>query len=107
MTICGPGLLGLAAMAMIGAGAPAVADGWPDGPVTMIVPWGAGDGADSTARIIASLLERERGVPVTVENRTGGSGVTGHTAIADAAPDEQTIDVATRPASSWRCSSRT
>ena len=74
---------------------PAMAQSWPDGPVTIIVPWGAGGGTDATARMIGTLLEAKLGVPVPVENRTGGSGVIGHTAIADAAPDGQTIGVAT------------
>lgn len=61
----------------------------------MIVP-GARAAAPTARRGSSlSLLERELGVPVPVENRTGGSGVIGHTAIADAAPDEQTIGVAT------------
>lgn len=74
---------------------PSIAQSWPDGPVRMIVPWGAGGGTDATARMIGSLLEAKLGVPVPVENRTGGSGVIGHTAIADAAPDGLTIGVAT------------
>ena len=56
---------------------------YPDRPITMIVPWGAGGGTDATARIIASMLEKELGQPVNVVNRTGGSGVVGHSAIAD------------------------
>jgi len=68
---------------------------WPAKPITVIVPWGAGGGTDATARIIASLLEKELGVPVPVVNRTGGSGVVGHAAIASAAPDGYTIGVAT------------
>ncbi|SDW67863.1 Bug family tripartite tricarboxylate transporter substrate binding protein [Roseicitreum antarcticum] len=75
--------------------APAVAQDWPDGRVTLIVPWGAGGGTDATARMIGALLEERIGVPVAVENRTGGSGVIGHAAIASAAPDGQTIGVAT------------
>ena len=60
---------------------------WPERPITLIVPWGAGGGTDATARIIASLLERELKQPVNVVNRTGGNGVVGHSAIATAAPD--------------------
>lgn len=74
---------------------PATAQTWPDGRITLIVPWGAGGGTDATARIIGTLLQERVGVPVAVENRTGGSGVIGHAAIADAAPDGQTIGVAT------------
>ncbi|WP_346892494.1 tripartite tricarboxylate transporter substrate binding protein [uncultured Roseibium sp.] len=88
-------ILSLATAIMVGAAAPATAQDWPNGPVTLIVPWSAGGGTDATARMIGSLLEKKLGVPVPVVNRTGGSGVIGHTAIADAAPDGQTIGVAT------------
>ncbi len=68
---------------------------WPERPITLIVPWGAGGGTDATARIVGSLLEKELGQPVTVVNRTGGSGVVGHSAIAGAAPDGYTIGILT------------
>jgi putative tricarboxylic transport membrane protein len=68
---------------------------YPERPVTLIVPWAAGGGTDATARIIGSLLEKELGQPVNVVNRTGGSGVVGHEAIAAAAPDGYTLGLAT------------
>jgi tripartite-type tricarboxylate transporter receptor subunit TctC len=68
---------------------------YPSRPVTLIVPWGAGGGTDATARIIGSLLEKELGQPVNVVNRTGGSGVVGHAAIASSPPDGYTIGMAT------------
>src|SRR5882724_12104676 len=68
---------------------------YPDRPVTLIVPWGAGGGTDATARIIAALMEKELGQPVNVVNRTGGSGVVGHQAIASAPPDGYTIGMIT------------
>jgi tripartite-type tricarboxylate transporter receptor subunit TctC len=68
---------------------------YPDRPITLIVPWAAGGGTDATARIIGTLLERELGQPVNVVNRTGGSGVVGHAAIASAAPDGYTIGLLT------------
>jgi tripartite-type tricarboxylate transporter receptor subunit TctC len=68
---------------------------WPERPITLIVPWGAGGGTDATARIIGSLLEKELKQPVNVVNRTGGSGVVGHQAIASAQPDGYTIGMAT------------
>ena len=77
------------------AGAPVAQAEFPERPVTLIVPWSAGGGTDATARIIASLLEDELGQPVNVVNRTGGSGVVGHQAIADAEPDGYTIGMAT------------
>src|SRR5918994_7671545 len=88
------GLFMAATAAAIGSGSPAMAD-YPERPITMIVPWGAGGGTDATARIVASVLERELKVPVNVVNRTGGSGVVGHSAIATAAPDGYTIGMIT------------
>ena len=68
---------------------------YPNRPVQLIVPWGAGGGTDATARIIATLLEKELKQPFNVVNRTGGSGVVGHDAIAKAAPDGYTIGLIT------------
>jgi tripartite-type tricarboxylate transporter receptor subunit TctC len=68
---------------------------WPNRPVTFICPWGAGGGTDATARIVASILERDFGQPFNVVNRTGGSGVVGHSAIATGAPDGYTIGMVT------------
>ncbi len=67
----------------------------PSRPVTLIVPWAAGGGTDATARIIGTLMEKEFGQPVNVVNRTGGSGVVGHAAIAAGAPDGHTIGMIT------------
>jgi tripartite-type tricarboxylate transporter receptor subunit TctC len=68
---------------------------YPERPITLIVPWGAGGGTDATARIIASLLEKELARPVSVVNRTGGSGVVGHQAIASAPADGYTLGMIT------------
>lgn len=73
---------------------PAMAQ-YPEQPITLIVPWGAGGGTDATARVIATGLEAELGQPISVVNRTGGSGVVGHSAIAEAEPDGYTIGIAT------------
>lgn len=68
---------------------------YPQRPIQLIVPWGAGGGTDATARIIASLMEKDLKQPINVVNRTGGSGVVGHDAIAKAAPDGYTIGLIT------------
>lgn len=90
----------LAGAAAIGAAGllarPALAQAnWPSRPITLICPWGAGGGTDATARIVAQLLEKDLGQPVNVVNRTGGSGVVGHSAIATAAPDGYNIGMLT------------
>ena len=74
---------------------PAFAQAYPARPVTVVCPWGAGGGTDATARIVANLLERDLGQPFNVINRTGGSGVVGHSAIATAPPDGYTIGMLT------------
>ena len=84
-----------AAVAALGAFAGTAQAAYPERPITIIVPWAAGGGTDATGRIIASLMERELGVPVNVVNRTGGSGVVGHSAIATAPPDGYTLGVVT------------
>jgi tripartite-type tricarboxylate transporter receptor subunit TctC len=71
------------------------AQSYPARPVTVICPWGAGGGTDATARIVAAVLEKELKQPFNVVNRTGGSGVVGHAAIASAPPDGYTIGIIT------------
>ncbi len=68
---------------------------WPARPVQMICPWAAGGGTDAVLRIVATLLEKELGQPFNVVNRTGGSGVVGHAAIASANPDGYTMGIIT------------
>lgn len=89
-TLC---ISSLAAVVMVASGS-ALAD-YPERPITLIVPWAAGGGTDATARTIARALEEELGQNVNVVNRTGGSGVVGHTAILNAAPDGYTLGLAT------------
>jgi tripartite-type tricarboxylate transporter receptor subunit TctC len=68
---------------------------YPSRPIQFICPWGAGGGTDRVARMLAVLLEKDLGQPVTVVNRTGGGGAVGHTAGSTAAPDGQTITIVT------------
>ncbi|MGB3815157.1 MAG: tripartite tricarboxylate transporter substrate binding protein [Shinella sp.] len=68
---------------------------YPERPIQMVVPWGAGGGSDAVARMIANLMEKELGKPIAVINKTGGSGAVGHQAIASAKPDGYTIGMVT------------
>ncbi len=81
--------------ALLFAAAAAAQAQYPQRPVQVIVPWGAGGGTDATARIIAALLEKELKQPFNVVNRTGGSGVVGHQAIASSSADGYTIGMIT------------
>lgn len=88
------GLLVSAALALVATGSVAMAE-YPDRPVTIIVPWGAGGGTDTIIRIFSTAFEETMGQPINVVNRDGGSGVVGHAAIAQARPDGYTLGACT------------
>lgn len=68
-----------------------VAEGWPDHPITMIVPYGAGGATDRIARLTADRLSEEYGQPVIVENKPGAGGSLGTMLAANAAGDGYTL----------------
>jgi tripartite-type tricarboxylate transporter receptor subunit TctC len=76
-------------------GATSAQAAWPDRPITIIVPWGAGGAADQLSRALAPMLEKDLKVPINVVLRPGGSGAVGHTALAQATPDGYTWGLAT------------
>lgn len=49
--------------------------------ITVICPWAAGGGTDAILRAVVSAAEKNLGVTMTVENKTGGGGAIGHAAI--------------------------
>ncbi len=53
----------------------AMAQGWPQRTVKLIVPLGPGSGADIGARLLSDRLSKRWGQPVIVENRTGGDAI--------------------------------
>ncbi|MDR1179775.1 MAG: tripartite tricarboxylate transporter substrate binding protein [Spirochaetales bacterium] len=63
--------------------------------ITMICPWAAGGGTDAVLRALSAAAEKRLGVTITVENRTGGAGAIGHTAIKNARPDGYTLGMIT------------
>lgn len=72
-----------------------VADVYPQRPITVVVGYPAGGGADILARRIAERLSSELGQLVIVENRSGGSGNAAATWVANSAPDGYTFYIAT------------
>lgn len=64
---------------------------YPSRPITWVVPWPAGGGADFVARTLADQLGRGLGQPVVVDNRPGASGIIGAQAVARASPDGYTV----------------
>ena len=59
--------------------------------LSIIVPYNAGGGADTDARIIAPLLEKKMGIPVQVVNKPGAGTQVGMTELTSAKPDGYTI----------------
>lgn len=66
---------------------------WPDRPVTIIVPAGAGGGTDATGRLLAAQLKDIFGQTFNVVNQGQGGGVIGITNMTTAAPDGYTLGI--------------
>jgi tripartite-type tricarboxylate transporter receptor subunit TctC len=82
---------GLIGLALAVAPCPhAVAQEWPNRPVTMVVPFPAGAAVDTLARAVAHALSEDFGKQFIVENRAGAGGNLGGTAVAKAAADGHT-----------------
>ena len=68
-----------------------MAQAYPAKPIKLIVPFTPGGGVDIYARLIQPELSRLLGQPVTIDNRTGASGMIGSDAVAKSAPDGYTL----------------
>lgn len=66
-------------------------ENWPNRPVKIVVPFGAGGGTDNLARYWAEKLGSAFGQPFVIENRGGASGMIGTEAVAKSAPDGYTL----------------
>jgi tripartite-type tricarboxylate transporter receptor subunit TctC len=90
-------LASLAAPLAILPAAPAMAQNFPERPVTMIVAFAPGGGTDVAARTLARFMEKDLGQPVVVVNRAGAGGEVGWGELARAKPDGYTIGFINTP----------
>jgi len=81
--------------ALVVATAPAQAQTYPNGPVTLIVPFAPGSGTDAVARIVGQKLSERLKQPVVVDNKPGASAQIGAQAAARAKPDGYTLFMTT------------
>ncbi len=64
---------------------------YPDRPINMVIPYGAGGATDISARTIAEPLGKAVGQPLVMTNVTGAGGATGSVAAKNAMPDGYTM----------------
>jgi tripartite-type tricarboxylate transporter receptor subunit TctC len=68
---------------------------WPEHPIKIILPFGAGGVADTTARILAERLDKKFGQRVVIENMPGPGGINAARAVVTAPPDGYTMGFVT------------
>jgi len=88
-------IIGLA-LAVIFAGLASTASAqtpYPNRNITLVLPFAAGSGTDTTTRIISQHLSTALGVVVVIENKAGASGSIAASQVARSAPDGYTLMV--------------
>lgn len=83
-------LLTAAAIAL-GLASPMLAEDYPSGPVTIVVPYSPSGNTDVLARHLAPYLEEKWGQSVVIDNRPGGGSMVGTAIVSQAAPDGLTL----------------
>lgn len=84
-------LAGMASSALAALPKLALAQSYPPGPITMIVPFPPGGGTDAASRVIGQAVSQATGWNIIIENRPGAGGNIGLALLARAKPDGLTI----------------
>jgi len=82
--------ISFAAAALL-ASAGALADSYPTRPITLVVGFPAGGGADTVARIVSDKMAKLLGQPVIIDNKPGAGTTIASDQVARAAPDGYTL----------------
>ena len=83
--------LSLTIAALAAAPTAECADEYPSRPISLVVPFPPGGGADLTARPVAAAMEKMLKSPVGVVNKTGAAGAVGMQYVATSRPDGYTL----------------
>ena len=67
------------------------AEPYPNRPITVVIPWGAGGMSDTITRALCNVVEKELGQPIVVVNKAGGGGVIGINFVLKSQPDGYTL----------------
>ena len=82
-------------MLCLAAASPVLAETYPNRNITLVLPFAAGSGTDTTTRLISQHLSRALGAGIVIENKAGANGMIAATYVARAAPDGYTLLVTT------------
>ncbi len=80
-------LMAVLLAAATGASAQTAGGGYPNQPIKLMVPWPAGGGVDTTARMVSEPLAQKLGQPIVIDNRGGAGGNIGTELAARVKPD--------------------
>jgi tripartite-type tricarboxylate transporter receptor subunit TctC len=76
---------------VLGCAGGAQAQGWPNRPIRMIVPYTPGGYTDLMARLVGQKISDALGQPIIFENKPGANAIIGTDVVAKAAPDGYTF----------------
>ncbi len=82
---------GLAGLILLAAAPPAIAQTYPNRPITMVIGFPPGGSTDAVGRILQEPMSQSLGQQIVIDNRGGAGGTTGAAAVANAPPDGHTL----------------
>lgn len=85
----------LSALLVCAAAPTAIAQGYPNKPIRIIVPYAAGQGTDIATRYLAERMSKDLGQPIIIDNRPGAGGSLGTEVAAQAPGDGYTLTMGT------------